>query len=207
MKDSKTVKEGYFAEMFVSSAKNLSRITTLTTSGLLIAMAIALRATAVQISPDARVTVQFLPLCIIALLFGPVVSMMGAFATDLIGFMIDSTGQAYLPWLTVSAVLAGLIYGIFLYRKNTDFVISISAITARITVVLLCSICLNSYVFFAMRFPGYNIFTEENGIAFFIAQSSIRIGRSLLMLPIDLALLCVILPLANAAYRRVKKNF
>ena len=188
--------------IFKDSAKSLDDFRTLATTGLLIAMAIALRAAAIQLTPDVRITFQFLPICVIAMLYGPVVSMMGALATDLIGFMFNATGFPYSIQLGVSVAIGGLIYGIFLYRKNTSEYICLYGAIARIAVVLICNIALNSYFMFTLfTNPQVDVFTAD-GFPIFITTSMPRIAKSLIMLPIDIALICIVLPIAYKAYQR-----
>jgi ECF transporter S component (folate family) len=199
-------KRSRFAGLFADSAKSLSEIRTLVTTGLLIAMAVSLRAVSVDVTQDIRITFQFLPICAVGLLFGPVVCMLSAFATDLIGFLFDATGRFYSPQLAAVSVLAGLFYGVLLFGKKTGFAVCAYAAISRIAVVFICNICLNSYVIYKIYVnAGFSIFDRSDYAAFF-AWSSLRIGKNLLLLPIDIVLLCVVLPVVFTAYRKSLKG-
>ncbi|MCL2054119.1 MAG: folate family ECF transporter S component [Oscillospiraceae bacterium] len=205
--NNKIKKESGLAEMFRCSAKSLSELRTLLTSGLLVAMAIALRSAAFQITPDVRVSLQFLPICVIAMLYGPVVCMVASFATDLIGFLFDASGRFYSPQLASVVILSGLIYGVFLYRKKNDGKLFFSALTSRTIVVILCNICLNSYFIYTLFVNKNFSLLDFSGYKAFLIWVTPRIVVNIGKLPFDFALLCLILPLANAAYERIRKEF
>jgi len=64
-----------------------------------------------------RISFGFVPICITAILFGPFYAGVMAAIADILGMMIFPKGM-YFPGFTVSAFITGLLYGIFLYRKN-----------------------------------------------------------------------------------------
>ena len=130
-----------FFSMFKRSAESLKDIRTITTTGILLAMAVAIRSLAIHITPDLRIIFTFVPLCVIAMLYGPVICGMSALALDIIGYVIDNRGaRGYSPQLALVIVLMGVIYGCFLYREKISFLM---IILARGIVVLVCNICLN----------------------------------------------------------------
>ena len=101
---------------------------------MLIALAIVLRLLAINVTPDIRITFSFLAIAIIAMLYGPVVSGMASISVDFIGYMLDfkSARGYYLP-LAIVTLLAGIIYGIFLYRKKINFImIGLAKLTVTI---------------------------------------------------------------------------
>ena len=94
--------------MFKRSAESLKELRTITTTGILLAMAVAIRSLAIHITPDLRIIFTFVPLCVIAMLYGPVVSGMSAVALDIIGYIIDNRGaRGYSPQIA-AVVLLGL---------------------------------------------------------------------------------------------------
>lgn len=62
-----------------------------------------------------KIGFAFLPLAMIAILFGPVWSGAAAAVSDIL--IAITSGFGYFPPITISAVLTGVIYGIAFYRK------------------------------------------------------------------------------------------
>ena len=194
--------------MFKRSAESLKELRTITTTGILLAMAVAIRSLAIHITPDLRIIFTFVPLCVIAMLYGPVVSGMSAVALDIIGYIIDNRGaRGYSPQLAAVVLLTGVIYGCFLYRDKISLVM---IILARGIAVILCNICLNSYFLYSLYInKDFSIFTaDKSAWDMFITWlwTSFRLPKNLAELPLDFIILIVVLPAALTAYNRVAKN-
>ncbi len=197
-----------FFSMFKRSAESLKDIRTITTTGILLAMAVAIRSLAIHITPDLRIIFTFVPLCVIAMLYGPVICGMSALALDIIGYVIDNRGaRGYSPQLALVIVLMGVIYGCFLYREKISFLM---IILARGIVVLVCNICLNSYFIYSLYInKNFSIFTaDKEAWDLFITWlwTSFRLPKNLAELPLDFAILIIVLPAALTAYNRVTKR-
>ena len=199
-----------FYSLFSDSAKELSKLRTLTTTGILMAIAIVLRSTSIQITMDLRISFAFLAIAVIGMLFGPVVGGMAGLGTDFIGFLFDRTGQPYYPPLTLVAILSGVIYGLFLYRKDIKskfFFVKICI--SRIIVVVFCNICLNSYLLYTgFVNKSFELFSSDGWGSFFawiVAKQ--RITKNVLQLPFDLVLMCALLPIAYISFKRISKSY
>ncbi len=70
---------------------------------------------------NLKIGFSFVPVVLAARLFGPVQAMLVYGIGDVVGTLLFPVG-AYFPGFTVSAVLSGLIYGLFLYKKNGSYV-------------------------------------------------------------------------------------
>ena len=85
-------------------------------TALLIAVEIVLSRFCSIATPIAKIGFAFLPLVMVAMLFGPLYAGMAGAAADFIGAILFPIG-AYFPGFTLTAFLVGLAYGYFLYRK------------------------------------------------------------------------------------------
>jgi len=86
---------------------------------LLIAMEVILtRFLSIQ-TPVVRIGFGFLPIVIVAMLYGPVYAGAAAAMADLLGAMLFPIGP-YFPGFTFTAFLIGAVYGLFLYKRNPD---------------------------------------------------------------------------------------
>ena len=67
-------------------------------------------------TPTLRIGFGFLPMSIMAILYGPFWTGLSYIACDLLGMMIFPRG-AYFPGFTLTAFLTGVIYGVLLHNK------------------------------------------------------------------------------------------
>lgn len=103
---------------FAFSAKEFKSIKSVVAAALLIALHTVLSVfVSFQITPTLRLSVSFLANCAIGYMFGPVMGFVCGGLGDLVQFIIKPTG-AYFPGWTLSAALAGFIYGLFFYGCN-----------------------------------------------------------------------------------------
>ncbi len=91
----------------------------LVTLGLLVALNILLsRFLSFQPTPFLRINFGFLAVAAAGILFGPLAGGAAAAVGDLLGYFIFPSGGAYFPGITVSALLAGVLYGLFLHGRR-----------------------------------------------------------------------------------------
>lgn len=89
----------------------------LVTLGILTGMTVLLSYIFSIQTPFVHVTFGFLPVCLAGFLYGPWKSSLVAGMADIIGSTCFATG-AFFPGFTLSALLAGYIYGFFFYKKR-----------------------------------------------------------------------------------------
>jgi len=195
--------KGFFS-IFSDSAKELKKIRTLTTTGMFMALAIVLRVFSIPITPDIRIAFSFLAIAIIAMLFGPIVAGMASISVDFIGFLLDQkTARGYYPPLAVVTLIAGMIYGIFLYQKEIKLHL---IIISRIIVVVFCNVMLNSY-FLYTGFVNKNFsFTSSQELTKFKVWITPRIVKNAILLPVEIVILCIILPVVFNVYKKAFKK-
>lgn len=208
-----------FFSKFTDSAKSLGEIRTITVTGMLLALAVAIRSLGINITADARIVFTCVPISIIAMLFGPVVCGMSTFALDIIGFLIDNkSARGYSIELSLVVTLSGIIYGIILYKADirctkSDIKGSVMSVLrimlARGLVVLICNMILNSYFIYSLYVnKDFSVFTSLNDknmmnqfMTWFVTS---RLPKNVTY-PVDIILLSLVLPSANLAYKSVFK--
>lgn len=142
--------------------------------GILISMYVVLTVMFdIPLSPSARIRFSFLPLSYAAGLFGPLFGGLVGGAGDILGWLYAPKG-AYFPGLTLSAILSGAIYGLFLYKRKK----SILRITLAVLVVtLFIDLGLNTW---------WMTFIYGKG---FFAVLPTRIIKCLIMFPTQIAMI------------------
>ena len=180
---------------FAFSAKEFKSIKSVVAAALLIALHTVLAVfVSIQVTPTLRISVSFLANCAIGYMFGPVMGFVCGGLGDLIQFVIKPTGP-YFPGWTISAALAGFIYGLFFYGCNMkvaekydeqgqkkgilriiDFKFLLRCAAALTIDTLLVNVLLGTYWCSIMYGKGF---------AFYL---SIRFAKNMIQLPINIIL-------------------
>lgn len=129
------------ADDFRRSARELKRVRSLAVLGMLTSLQVILGMLTIQIGSSVQITFDYLPLCAVSMLFGPVPAMLTGALSDLLAFLIRPTG-AFNPGFTISAAVSGLLYSLFLYDQEPLKLWQL--ILARLIVVVVCNAVLNT---------------------------------------------------------------
>lgn len=155
---------------------------------------------------NLKIGFSFVPVVLAARLFGPVEAMLVYGIGDVVGTLLFPIG-AYFPGFTFSAVLSGLIYGLFLYKKNGSYVFFgkkdgqaskkseiLRLVGAVALIQLICSFLLNSlWISIAYGAP-------------FAAQLATRWPQSLGMGVVQVVLLALVLERLCAPVEKILKK-
>ena len=164
----------FIRSQFAGSFRSLRRTSTVTTAGLLLAIQMVLSSYGViEVTDSLKISLAHLALAPTAILFGPVVASLQGALSDILGFLLKPTGP-YFPGFTLTALLGGLIYGLFLYRTRKDLW---QIIAARLIIIAFVNILLNT-VFLTMLYGPSRL-----------ATLPLRAFKNIIQLPIDCVLL------------------
>ncbi len=168
---------------FTTSAKNLMNVRGIVLTAMLLALHAVLGIIKIPVPPAAlenRLTLTFVASSVAGIVLGPVPAMLVGGLGDVLGFLLNPGGGAYFPGFTVSAMLGGLIYGLFLYKrdkstarlwltvnvyrkgeKRSEFDITrlIFVIIACAVVTVFINVVLNTVWLAVMYKKAYHIFT------------------------------------------------
>jgi ECF transporter S component (folate family) len=166
-----------FMLLFTSSMNELKNVTAISVAGMLVAIGVVLSFVKIVLSPVLEISFSFLPLAAGGLLYGPVVGGVMGILTDVLGYFVRPNGP-FFPGFTLNALISGVLYGLFLYKKPVTWtrVIIVSALIAVFINLGLTSLWLSMMY----------------GKAFIVLVSA-RIIKNIVMFPINTALLMVLL--------------
>lgn len=186
-------------QQFQNSARELKSPRTLAVVAVLIALNIALDALniRIQLTPQLRIGFGFLTNAMVGLLFGPVAAMTAGAATDFLGWVVNNGGGAYFPGFTITSVLAGMIWGVALYKKPLRWY---RVLAAKFSINIFLNIFLNSFWLYLYY-----------GKSFQIATLPLRIGKNLILLPLEVLMALLLGQLVlkidqNSVYHHRKKS-
>lgn len=101
------------------SKNRMNRLSVIVTVALLIALDVILtRFLSIQ-TQFLRIGFGFLPVAVAGIAFGPFWGAVTGAVGDILGMIIYPTAE-YFPGFTLTALLTGLIYGLFLYKKTVS---------------------------------------------------------------------------------------
>lgn len=163
--------------IFSRSLKELKSTRCLALTALLIAINIALDllGLTIKLPPNLRIGFGFLCNAAVGMLFGPVVGMMAGVCTDVLGYFAGNlTMGAYFPGYTLTAIVGGLFWGLWLYPRKVSIW---RAVGAKACINLFCNIGLNT------------LWLTITGGKAMGALLVLRVPKNLLMLPVEAALL------------------
>jgi ECF transporter S component (folate family) len=137
----------------------------LVVTGFMIALAVVLsKLVSINIS-FLRIGFGFLPIAVLAILYGPYVAAIGYGVADLLGAWLFPTGT-FFPGFTVSAVLTGLIFGFVLYGREVTI---IRALIASALVCLFVNLLLNTYWLTFILGKGFKVLLASRAVKEIVA--------------------------------------
>lgn len=162
-------------KIFLDSAKSIKNLRVLCATALLSALYVAIYAVKIPVGDQLRITFTFVPVALAGWLFGIVPAMIVGALGDFLGCQLFPQG-AYFFGYTLTAILSGLIFGIFLYKREAKRIIWY-VIISKLLVSLILNVGLNSYwaTFFVKK-------------SFFVIMWG-KLIKNILMLPIEIAVL------------------
>lgn len=115
--------------------------------GVLIALRIVLSQFLSIPTQFVKISFFFVPVVIMAIMFGPLLTGVGNAIGDFIGAILFPAGGAYFPGFTLTALIAGLIYGTAYHKKELTLK---RIITTNVIVTFLVSFPLNTVWLYMM---------------------------------------------------------
>lgn len=202
----------FFAN-FKKSALELKNLRCICVTAILIALDLALKSVTIQL-PFAKISVAFVAIAAIGMLFGPVVAFLAGGITDILGMLIAQNMDAFNPLFTLVEMTGGLLYGLFLYNFTVikpdfsggkAFFKSIGAnwgsflriVLAKFTVIVICNLIMNT---------SFQVITGYIAPEVFWVKLWARVGTNFIKMPFDVLLLLLTMYPVKTAYSRVFKT-
>ena len=107
-----------------------------------------------------RIGFGFLPIAVLAILYGPVWAGIGYAIADVIGGFLFPTG-AFFPGFTLSAFLTGVIFGLLLYRREITL---LRALAASAIVCLAVNLLLNTWWLTFILGKGFTVLIASRAV-------------------------------------------
>lgn len=176
--------------IWVSSAKEFRKLRVIVLCGMMGALSIVLNfAGSVRIGPFLKIGLSSIPNLVVDFLFGPVVGGIFGGVMDFLKYLTNPDGT-FFPGFMVSASVAAVIYGLFLYRRKLTWW---RVLIPEILVKALVNCGLNTLWLDLLYGKG------------FLAILPARVISNLIQLPVDTILIFLVLEAVDRAGRRFLK--
>ena len=163
-----------------AAAMQVKDIKVLVTVAMMIALNVVLTIfvdVPIPVGDNLRIRFDFLAEVVFCMIGGPIIGVFGGMAGDLVSYLCHPV-DAFFPGYTLSAMLACLIYSLFLFRTRVTIVkIAIAKLLVNGLVNVLLG-CLWSTI------------TRDHGYVFYLAKSVVK---NSIMLPIEIVLMVLVL--------------
>jgi ECF transporter S component (folate family) len=137
-------------------------------AGLFVALEIILTRFLSVENSIIRISFEFIPIAISAIVLGPVTAGIAAAIADIMGMMIFPKG-AYFPGFTFSAFVSGFLYGLILYKKKVTI---LRCFFSALAVTVVASLVMNTI---------WLVIITKNGVFAILGP---RIVKDLIFLPL-----------------------
>lgn len=165
-----------FVTVYRDSYHELKKVRTITTAAMFMAVAVVLGYFTIEAGPYLKIGFGAVVNQFVYFMFGPVVGGFYGGVLDLIKYIIKPTG-AFFPGFTFNAILAGIIYGTFLYLRPLTFK---RTLAVHFIVIMVCNVFLNTLWLSMMSGKGI------------LALIPMRFVKNIIMWPIDTAIFYLI---------------
>lgn len=183
-----------FLSIFSQSAKEFSKVRTLTITAIFIALYVVLEGFfSINFFGYLKINFSFIAIAIIGMLFGPCVSIPAAVICDVLGYLMKPEG-GFLIVFSIVPMTAALIYGSFLYNNTSGKTFFKRIVLARFLETIICNLILNTSLLMYYGFIPANILNNA---------MMVRIVKNAIELPIYTIMLAVLLPAVVSVYKKV----
>lgn len=157
------------ATLFTDSYHEFKHVRTITTCAMFMAIAVVLGYFTIVIGDYIKIGFSSIASQFVYYLFGPVVGGTFGGALDILKYLIKPTG-AFFPGFTLGAIVAGLLYGMLLYKRPLSIW---RILVAELVVAIVCNMLLGTLWLSMMYGKG------------FLAILPMRVFKNLVMWPIN----------------------
>ena len=129
-----------FTALFTDSLEELKHVNTVTVMAMFAAISVVLGYFTLVLGDYLKIGFSTIANQFVYYLFGPVAGGLFGGALDILKYIIRPTG-AYFPGFTLGAMIGGILYGCFLYKRHISLA---RVLVAELTVSIVCNMLLGT---------------------------------------------------------------
>ena len=184
----------FSAAYWREAAANLKNPRMLVMAAMIIALRAICKMMEIPLAPGLNINVAGIFNSVGSMVYGPVVGLVGSIVSDPLGYLLHPDGPYFLPFMLVD-MSSAFLYGLFFWKRPLTVGRTMGA---KFTVNMVSNVVLTSFI---MKWYYYIFFGVEKAQAYNLINLT-RIGKNLVMFPIEAIVITIVLgALAPALYR------
>lgn len=176
---------------FNDSLKELTNTNSIVGISMLMALGVILSFFRINITNEIRIGPGFIVTALLGMMYGPVAGGFAAGLEDIIKYIVKPSGGYYFPGFTITAVLGGIIYGVFFYKKKCTI---FKTLSSKLVVNLLLNTVLNTFWFSILGGKGFSVLIYP------------RLIKNMISFPLEAILLYLVLSRISIIVEKMKKQ-
>lgn len=184
----------FSAAYWREAAANLKNPRMLVMAAMIVALRAICKMMEIPLAPGLNINVAGIFNSVGSMVYGPVVGLVGSIVSDPLGYLLHPDGPYFLPFMLVD-MSSAFLYGLFFWKRPLTVGRTMGA---KFTVNMVSNVVLTSFI---MKWYYYIFFGVEKAQAYNLINLT-RIGKNLVMFPIEAIVITIVLgALAPALYR------
>jgi len=178
------------------AAANLKDTRMLALAAMIVALRAVCKMLEIPLAPGLNINVAALFNSVGAMVYGPVVGVVGAIVSDPLGYLLHPDGPYFLPFM-LTDMSSSLIFGLFFWRRR----LTVSrTMTAKFTVNMISNVVLTSLI---MKWYYFLFYGVEKAQAYNLINLT-RIVKNLVMFPIEALFIAAVIGALTPALHRLR---
>lgn len=186
----------FSAAYWRDAAANLKDTRMLALAAMIVALRALCKMLEIPLAPGLNINVASLFNSVGAMVYGPVVGLVGAMVSDPLGYLLHPDGPYFLPFMLVD-MSSSFIFGLLFWRRRLTVG---RTMTAKFTINMVSNIILTSVI---MKWYYLVYYGVEKAEAYNIINLT-RIVKNLVMFPIEAIFIAVVIGALTPALHRLR---
>ena len=186
----------FSAAYWREAAANLKDTRMLALAAMIVALRAVCKMLEIPLAPGLNINVAAIFNSVGAMVYGPVVGVVGAMVSDPLGYLLHPDGPYFLPFM-LTDMSSSLIFGLFFWRRRMTVG---RTMTAKFTINMVSNIVLTSVI---MKWYYLVYYGVEKAEAYNIINLT-RIVKNLVMFPIEAIFIAIVIGALTPALNRLR---
>ena len=178
------------------AAKNFSDVRMLVFASLIIALRVAVKMLKIPLAAGLSLSFDCYVNSVGSMIYGPLVGLAVGAVSDTLGCILFPSGAYFFPFIFVERS-SSFIFALFLWKRELSV---LRVLASKFTVNFICNIVLTSIF---MKWMYYVMYGLEDAQAYALINLT-RIGKNLVLFPLEAVLITLILAALTPAFRSLK---
>lgn len=184
------------AAYWKEAAGNLKNTRMLVLAAFVVALRVVCKMLEIPIAPSLNINPAAIFNSIGAMVYGPVVGIIGGMISDPLGYLVNPKDAYFLPFMLVD-MSSSLLFGLFFWKRPLTVG---RTMAAKFTVNMVCNVLLTSIFY---KWSLY-VYSGSAAAEAYNVITLVRVAKNTILFPIEAILIAVVLGAASPALYRLR---